>query len=53
VQLVNRAIYNTEDALLQGAFRVHQKQILRQFTTKDGKKVSNWKVDSLTMYRYG
>jgi hypothetical protein len=41
-QLVSKAIFNTEDALLQGAFRVHSKQIKAQMKTRDGKTIGNW-----------
>jgi hypothetical protein len=41
-QLVSKAIFNTEDALLQGAFRVHSKQIKAQMKTRDGKTIGKW-----------
>jgi hypothetical protein len=41
-QLVGKAIFNTEDALLQGAFRVHSKQIKAQLKTRDGKTIGKW-----------
>jgi hypothetical protein len=41
-QLVSKAIFNTEDALLQGAYRVHAKQIRSQMKTRDGKTLGKW-----------
>lgn len=41
-QLVSKAIFNTEDALLQGAYRVHAKQIKSQIKTRDGKTLGKW-----------
>mmetsp|Transcript_20886 Transcript_20886/g.49685 ORF Transcript_20886/g.49685 Transcript_20886/m.49685 type:complete len:215 (-) Transcript_20886:32-676(-) len=52
-QEVNKAIFATEDALLQGAFRVHQKQILREFQTRDGGKVAKWQDMKLVDLEYG
>ena len=40
--LVGKAIFNTEEPLLQGAFRVHSKQINKEWKTKEGKSISNW-----------
>lgn len=42
-QEVGKAIYSTEDAFLQGAYRIHGKQIKKEFTTRDGGAVGNWK----------
>ena len=41
-QLVNKAIFSTEDALLQGAFRIHEKRIKALIKTRDGRNLGKW-----------
>jgi len=42
-QEIGKAIYTTEDAFLQGAFRIHGKQVKKEFVKRDGGAVGNWK----------
>ena len=52
-QEINKAIFATEDALLQGAHRIHSKQILREFKTRDGGKVATWQDMKEVDLEYG
>lgn len=52
-QEVGKAIYSTEDAFLQGAYRIHGKQIKQYFTKTDGAKVTNWKDMKDCEIQYG
>lgn len=40
--MIDRAVFETEEALLQGAYRIHGKQLRNYFSTRDGGKVNNW-----------
>lgn len=42
-QEIGKAIFSTEDAFLQGAFRIHGKQVRKEFVKRDGGKVTTWK----------
>ena len=41
-QVINKAIFDSADAILQGAFRANQKVISRSVITSEGKKVGKW-----------
>jgi len=41
-QVINKAIFDSTDAILQGAFRANQKVISRSVITSEGKKVGKW-----------
>ena len=52
-QEIGRAIFSTEDAFLQGAYRIHGKQIKKEFKKRDGGAVTNWKEMKECDVEYG